>query len=126
MALRRTLTKITPHYFPEIRAILKIFADFNHQFICIHHTKRQTEGMLSSCSILNLKTLFKFVSQGSLVPYLESGLCSVRNELDNCDFAVVWPSNIFFRDVIVKRINMRLSDLLAGCQYILNSPRRLP
>ena len=59
--------------------------------ICIHHTKRQTENTLSSCStcILNLKTLFKFVSQCNLVPFLESVLRNVGNELDNCDFAVV-------------------------------------
>ena len=66
-----------------------IFADINHQYPCIHHTKRQTENTLSSCSILNLKTLFKFVSQCNLVPFLESRLCNVGNELDNCDFAVV-------------------------------------
>ena len=47
------------------------------------------ESTLSSCSILNLKTLFNFVSQCSLVSYHECGLCSVGNELDNCDFAVV-------------------------------------
>ena len=66
-----------------------IFTDINHQYICISHTKRQTENTLSSCSILNLKTLFKFVSQCNLVPVLESRLCNVGNELDNCDFAVV-------------------------------------
>ena len=66
-----------------------IFADINHQYICIHHTKRQAENTLSSYSILNLKTLFKFVSQCNLEPFLESGLYNVGNELDNCDFAVV-------------------------------------
>ena len=60
-----------------------------HQYICIHHVKRQTENTLSSCSILNLKTLLKFVSQCNLVPFLESGLCNVGNKFDNCDFAVV-------------------------------------
>ena len=57
--------------------------------LCIHHTKRQTKITLSSYSILILKTLFKFVSQCNSVPFLESGLCNVKNELDNCDFAVV-------------------------------------
>ena len=66
-----------------------IFADINNQYICIHHTKRRTENKLSSYSILNLKTLLKFVSQCNLVPFLEGGLCNVGNELDNCDFAVV-------------------------------------
>ena len=75
----------------KIRAISKIFADFNHQYtcMCIHHTKRQTENTLSSYSILNLKTLFNFESQCNLVPLLESGVCNVGNELVNCDFAVV-------------------------------------
>ena len=67
----------------------KIFADINQQYICIHHTKRQTENKLSSYSILNLKTLLKFVSQCNLVPFLESRLCNVVNELDTYDFAVV-------------------------------------
>ena len=58
-------------------------------YICIHHTKRQNENMLSSYSILNLKTLLKFVSLCNLVPFLESGFCNVGNELDNCDFAVI-------------------------------------
>ena len=68
----------------------KIFAAINHQYIyiCIHHTKRQTENTLSSCSILNLKTLLKFVSQCNLVPFLENGLNNVGHELDNCEFAV--------------------------------------
>ena len=57
--------------------------------MCIHHTKRQTENKLSSYSILNLKPLLMSVSQCNLVPFLESGLCNVVNELDNCDFAVV-------------------------------------
>ena len=55
----------------------------------IDYTKRQAENTLSSCSYLNLKTLLKFVSQCSLVPYLESRLCNVGNGLDFCDFAVV-------------------------------------
>ena len=38
------------------------FADINHQYIDIHHTKRQTEITLNSCSIMNLKTRFKFIS----------------------------------------------------------------
>ena len=37
-----------------------------------HHTKRHTESTLRSCGILKLKIRFKFVSQCSLVPYLES------------------------------------------------------
>ena len=52
-------------------------------------TTRKDTLKIRPGSILNLKTLFKFVSQCNLVPFLESGLCNVGNELDNCDFAVV-------------------------------------
>ena len=45
--------------------------------------------MLCPCSILVLHTLFKLLSQCSLVPYLESDLCKDGNELDDCDFIVV-------------------------------------
>ena len=62
--------------------MVKNVADTNHQYIDIHHTKEQTEIRLSSCSILVLKTLLKLILQCSLVPYLKSGLCKVRNELD--------------------------------------------
>ena len=65
------------------------FADINYQYICFHHTQRQTQNTLSSYSILNLKTLNKFVSKCNLVPFLESELCNVGNELDNCGFAVI-------------------------------------
>ena len=45
--------------------------------------------MLSSCSTLVLKTLLELISQCSSVHYLKSGLCKVRNKLDDYDFAVV-------------------------------------
>ena len=61
----------------------------NHQYIDIHQTKKQTEITLRPCSILVLQTLFKLLSQCSLVSYLESDLCKDGNELDNCDFTVV-------------------------------------
>ena len=67
----------------------KIFADINHQYIGIHQTKKQTEITLRPYSILVLQTLFKLLSQCSLVPYLESDLCKDGNELDKCDFTVV-------------------------------------
>ena len=66
-----------------------MFAVINRQYICIHHAKRQTENTLSSCSILNLKTLFKFVPQCNFLPILESGLCNVGIKLDKCDFSFV-------------------------------------
>ena len=71
----------------NIEQYQRFFADINDQYIDIHQTKRQTDRQLSSCSIL--KTLIKFVSQCSLVSYVESGLWNVGNELENCDFAVV-------------------------------------
>ena len=43
----------------------------------INHTKKQTENIPRSCSYLLLKTLFYFVLQCTLEPYLESGLCKL-------------------------------------------------
>ena len=83
---------------------------FNHQYIDTHHTKRQAESTLSSCSILILQTLFKFVSQCSLVPYLESSLCNVGNELDNCDLELYSQVTHRFGNLIVKFLNIRLFD----------------
>ena len=68
-----------------------MFECVNHQYIDIHHTKNQTEITLSSCSILVLKSLFKFISQCNLVPYLESSMCKDGTELDNCDSTVPKP-----------------------------------
>ena len=67
-----------------------MFEYINHQYIDIHYTKNETEIKLSSCSILVLKSLFKFKSQCISVTYmyLESALCKDENELDNCDFTV--------------------------------------
>ena len=45
------------------------------------HETRQTENTLRSYSILNLETLFKFVSQCNLIPFLESRLCNVMLEM---------------------------------------------
>ena len=64
----------------------------------IYHTKKQTENIPCSCSYLLLKTLFKFISQCTLVPYLESGLCKFDNELDNCNFAFLLPRNRPFNE----------------------------
>ena len=68
------------------------FADINHQYIyqyIIRQTKKQTEMTLSPCCILVLQTLFKLLSQCSLVPYLESDFGKDGNELDNCGFTNV-------------------------------------
>ena len=95
------------------------FADIYQQYVDIHHTKRQTESTLRSCIILNLKKLFKFVSQCSLVRYLKSGLCTVKNDLDICDLQLYSQVTNHFGNVIVKRADIRLQDLLARCHYIL-------
>ena len=70
-----------------------------------------------------MKTPLKFVSQCNLVPFLESGLCNVGNEPDKCDFTVAGRVTDLFGNVIVKRINIILFDLLALFYYILNLPR---
>ena len=62
----------------------------------IYHAKKQTENIPRSCSYLLLKTLFYFISQCTSVPYLESGLCKLGMELDNCNFTFIWPRNRSF------------------------------
>ena len=62
----------------------------------IYHTKKQTENFSCSCSYLLLKTLFSFISQCTSVPYLESGLCKLGKELDNCNFTFIKPRNRSF------------------------------
>ena len=54
---------------------------------CLTDRYSPDENTLRSCSIMNLRILFKFMSKCSLVTCLhglESGLCNVGNELDNC------------------------------------------
>ena len=68
-------------------------AGINHQYMDIYHTKKQTENILRSCSYLLLKTLFYFISQCTSEPYLESGLCKLDKELDNCNFTFIYPRN---------------------------------
>ena len=55
----------------------------------IYHTKKQTENIPRSCSYLLLKTLFYFISQCTSAPYLESGLCKLDKNLDDCNFTVI-------------------------------------
>ena len=59
----------------------------------IYQTTKQTENISRSCSYLLLKTLFYFISQCTSVPYLESGLCKLVKELDNCNFTFIYPRN---------------------------------
>ena len=61
-------TKSQHHYFVEYEAISTILAVINHKSIDIQHTKRKAENILSSCSLLVLKTLFYFISQCISVP----------------------------------------------------------
>ena len=58
-----------------------------------YHTKKQTENIPRSCSYLLLKTLFYFISQCASAPYLESDLCKLDKELDNCNFTFIYPRN---------------------------------
>ena len=37
--------------------------------------------------------MFSFISQCTSAPYLESGLCELDNELDNCNFRFIEPRN---------------------------------
>ena len=60
--------------------------------------KKQTENITRSCSYLLLKTLFYFISQCTSVPYLETSLCKLDNELDNCNFTFIEPRNRPFHE----------------------------
>ena len=73
----------------SIKQYQKNFAGITHQYIDIYHTQEQTENTPRSCSYLLLKTLFYFISQYTLVPYLETGLRKLGKELDNCNFTFI-------------------------------------
>ena len=77
VASRRILTKMQPQFIIEYKAISKIFAVINHQYMDIYHTKKQTVNTPRSYSYLLLKALFYFIAQCTSVPYLESGLCNI-------------------------------------------------
>ena len=64
----------------------------------INHTKKQAENIPRSCRYLLLKTLFYFISQCTLIPYLESGLCKLDKELDNWKFTFILPKNRHFNE----------------------------
>ena len=83
------LPKWQPQYFIEYKAISKIFAGIDHQYMDIYHTKKQTENITHSCSYLLLKTLFYFILQCTSAPYLVSDLCKLDKELDNCIFTFI-------------------------------------
>ena len=51
--------------------------------------KKQNENIHRSCSYLLLKILFYFLSQCTSEPNLESGLCKLDKELDNCNFTFI-------------------------------------
>ena len=89
----------------------------------IYHTTEQTENIPPSCSYLLLKTLFYFISQCTLVPYLESGLCKLDKELDNCIFTLFSQETDLLITVIMKSVNIKLWDILDCFHYILNAPR---
>ena len=65
---------------------IKDFCSYKSPYIDSNHTKKQTVNIPSSCSCLILITLFHSISQCTLVPYLESSMCNLIKELDNCNF----------------------------------------
>ena len=89
----------------------------------IYHTKKQTENIPRSCCYLLLKTLFYFISQCTSAPYLESGLCKLDNELDNCILHLFSQEIDLLMKVIMKCVNMKLWDILGSFHYILKAPR---
>ena len=64
------------------------------------------------------------MSQCTLVPYLESGLCKLDKELDNCNLHLFTQETDILIKVIIKCVNIKLSDILGCFHYILNAPRR--
>ena len=90
----------------------------------IYHTKKQTENIPRLCSYLLLKTLFYFISQCTSAPYLESGLCKLDNELDNCICLYLFSQETdLLIKLIMKCVNIKLWDILGCFHYILNPPR---
>ena len=75
--------------FMEYRAISRLVAGINHQFMFMYHTKKQTENVPRSFSYLLLKTLFYFISQCTSAPYFKSPLCKLDQELGNCNFTFI-------------------------------------
>ena len=110
-----------PHCFVEYKAISNNSAVVNRECLDIHHTKKQAVHILSSCSFLFLKTLFHFISQCILAPYLESGLSQLRKELDNCNFQLQSQEADLFIKAITMHANIKLLDLLACFYHILNA-----
>ena len=82
----------------EYKAISIFFAGISHQYIDIYHTNKQTENIPPSCSYLLLKTLFYFILHCTSGPYLESGLCRLDEELDNCIFTFIKPTKRPFNE----------------------------
>ena len=74
----------------------------------IYQTKKQTENIPCSCSYWLLKTVFYFISQCTLVLYLESGLCKSDKELDNSNLQVFSQETVLLIKVIIKRVHIKL------------------
>ena len=91
----------------------------------ICHTKKQTENIPRSCSYLLLKILFYFISQCTSVPYLESDLCKLDKELDNCNLHLFRQETDILMKVIIKCVNIKLWNILGCYHYILNAPRSI-
>ena len=74
----------------------------------IHHTKRLSESALSSYSKLNLKTLFKFVSQCSLVPTLKAVCAMLEMSWITAISLLYSQVTDLLGNIIFKRISIRL------------------
>ena len=75
-ASRRILTEMTTALFRRKKSKTEDVCRYlNHQYIDIPNTNNHTEITLSSCSILVLKSLLKFISQCSLWYPILKALC---------------------------------------------------
>ena len=74
----------------------------------IYHTKKQIEIIPGLCSYLLLKTVFYFILQCTSVPYLDSGLCTLDNELGICNLLLFSQETDILMKVIMKCVNIKL------------------
>ena len=88
----RILAEMAASVFHRILSNIKIFCRYIITNIWIYTTRRsrlKTSLVDVVICFRLLKTLFYFISQCPSVPYLESGLCKLDKELDNCNFTFI-------------------------------------
>ena len=59
----------------------------------------------SAIRLSAFENIFYFISQCTSAPYLESGLCKLENELDNCNFTFFCQGTDLLIKVIMKCVN---------------------